>query len=83
MLDPKYLVTITHQPSYAIGQFLTYSGGVTFSMRSYSTPLYIASMPEVLLLATGSSYTEALSKLLIVATASTVTKDDTPLSDAK
>ena len=63
----RYLVNISHQPSYAIGQELVNIAGVTQSIPTYSNPFYIASMPEIKISATGSSYTEALDNLLVIA----------------
>jgi len=81
MLDPKYLVTITYQPAYVIGHSLTFSSALgTYSMNVYSTQLYVATMPEALLTATGTSYTTALANLITAATVSTITKDDAPLT---
>jgi len=66
----RYLVNISHQPAYARGQELVNIGGVTQSIPTYSDPFYVASMPEIRIAATGSSYTEALDNLLIAASAS-------------
>lgn len=63
----RYLVNISHQPSYAIGQELVNIAGVTQSIPTYSNPFYIASMPEIKISATGSSYEEALDNLLVIA----------------
>jgi hypothetical protein len=71
MSNLRYLINISHQPSYAIGQELTNIAGTTQSIPTYSDPFYIASMPEVRIAATGSSYEEALDNLLIAASAST------------
>lgn len=70
MQNPTYLVTISHQPSRANGQQLMYIGGVTSSFPSYSAEYFVASMPELKISATGSSYTTALQNLLNIATAS-------------
>jgi hypothetical protein len=66
----RYLVNISHQPSYAKGQELVNISGVTQSIPTYSDPFYVASMPEIKIAATGSSYEEALDNLLIAASAS-------------
>mgnify|MGYP003405005865 CR=1 FL=1 len=80
MLNPAYLVNITYQPAYVVGHSLTYSVATgTYSLNVYSTPLYVATMPEALLTATGTSYTTALNNLLIQATASSQTRGDSPL----
>lgn len=66
----RYLVNISHQPAYAIGQELVNIAGITQSIPTYSNTFYVASMPEIRIAATGSSYTEALDNLLIAASAS-------------
>jgi hypothetical protein len=68
----KYLVNISYQPSHVNGQQLVNIAGVTQSVPTYSDSYYVASMPEVKIWATGSSYTEALDNLLLASTASTV-----------
>jgi hypothetical protein len=74
MTTIQYLVNISYQPSHINGQQLAYIGttqsGSTQSIASYSSAYYIASMPELLIGATGSSYTEALDNLLVIASAS-------------
>lgn len=70
MENPKYLVNIYYQPLKASGQQLTSISGVTYSMPTYSGDYFIATMPEVSIIATGSSYGDALSNLLLIATAS-------------
>jgi hypothetical protein len=53
-------------------------------MHTYSGEYFIASMPELRLYATGSSYTTALDNLLLIATASTTTNNGfPPLTDTK
>lgn len=71
MQNPKYLVNIVFIPSEPNGQQLIFLNGATQSVRTYSNEFFVASMPEVKISATGSSYTEALSKLLLIATSST------------
>jgi|688.fasta_scaffold345339_2 hypothetical protein len=71
MQNPKYLVNISHQPSRANGQQLMYINGVTSSFPSYSSEYFLASMPELKIAATGSTYQTALQNLLNIATAST------------
>jgi len=71
MQNPTYLVTIAHQPSRPNGQQLMNAGGVTFSIPSYSSEYFVASMPELKISATGSTYQTALTNLLNIATAST------------
>lgn len=71
MLDPKYLVNISWNPSRSNGQQLINIGGVTQSVPTYSDGYFVASMPEARISATGTSYTLALTNLLAIATAST------------
>ena len=40
-------------------------------MPAYSADMFVASMPEIRIAASGSSYATALSNLLLIATAST------------
>jgi hypothetical protein len=84
MNNPKYNINITYQPSMISGQQLVNISGVTQSMPTYSSEYFMASMPEVRLYATGSSYQTALTNLLILATASTFpTPGNPPLSGTK
>jgi hypothetical protein len=76
----RYLVNISHQPSYAKGQELVNIAGVTQSIPTYTDTFYVASMPEIKIAATGSSYEEALDNLLIAASAS---NGNEPLSDIR
>ena len=70
MQNPKYLVTIAHEPSRPLGQQLVSIGGVTCSIPSYTSEYFVANMPELKISATGSSYQTALTNLLNIATAS-------------
>lgn len=70
MQNPTYLVTISHQPSRANGQQLVNIAGLTCSIPSYSSEYFLASMPELKIMATGSTYQTALTNLLNIATAS-------------
>lgn len=70
MQNPTYLVTISYQPSRANGQQSVFIGGVTSSIPSYSSEYFLASMPELKIAATGSTYQTALQNLLNIATAS-------------
>lgn len=70
MQNPTYLVNIFHQPTRVNGQQLLNIGGVTSSFPSYSSEYFVASMPELKISATGSSYQTALTNLLNIATAS-------------
>jgi hypothetical protein len=69
MDSPKYNINISYQPSVSNGQQYVVSGGVTqsYTTTKYTSDYYIASMPEVKLYATGSSYTASLSNLLALA----------------
>ena len=78
MTNPKYSVSIYYQTKSVNGQQLVNSGGVTFSIPTYSSEYFVASMPQIGLWATGSTYETALSGLLILASAS-ATPGDTPL----
>jgi len=66
MDNPRYHINISHYPSRVDGQQLVSIGGMTQSIPSYSVAGFVASMPEVKLSATGSSYEEALDNLLII-----------------
>ncbi len=70
--NPRYTVNINYQPNVANGWGDVSVGGVTHSTRTYVGNYYVASMPEVALYATGSSYTESLNNLLILASASSI-----------
>ena len=71
MDNPKYLINISVVPARANGQELVSISGVTYSLPTYSGEFFVASMPEVRISATGSSYTQSLANLLLIATAST------------
>jgi hypothetical protein len=71
MTNPKYLVNISWTPGGLSGQSLVNVGGVTYSMITRSDGYFVSSMPEIKLYASGSSYTDALTNLLLVASAST------------
>lgn len=73
MDNPKYLVNIVYVPPRVTGQYLISINGVTQSMPSYSGEMFVASMPEIRIAASGSSYATALSNLLLIATASSTT----------
>ncbi len=73
MENPKYLVNIIYIPTRVGGQQLIYQHGVTQSVPTYFSDYFVASMPEIKISATGSSYTEALDNLLNIATASSTT----------
>lgn len=67
---PKFLVNIAYNPSRSTGQQLVYLNGVTQSMPTYQEGYYLASMPELRIVASGSTYQTALTNLLNIATAS-------------
>jgi hypothetical protein len=84
MDNPKYFVTISNVPSRSNGQQNVNIAGVTQSMHTYSGEYFVASMPELRITATGSSYTTALNNLLIIATASTTPNNGfDPLTNTK
>ena len=75
---PKYPVNIGYVKPYPSGQTLTNSGGVTFSVNTYSGGYYVANMVVVDISATGSTYESALANLLTIATASSTVKPGQP-----
>jgi hypothetical protein len=81
-LSLKYNVNITYVPSVVSGRQEVSISGVTQSMISYSSEYYVASMPEVKISATGSSYQTALSNLLTVA-GNTTDPGNGPLSSVR
>lgn len=80
---PKYLVTISHSPNRTNGQQQIFLNGATQSFPTYSGEWYIASMPELKISATGSDYSDALTNLLNIATASTTVELLDPLSNIR
>lgn len=78
MIDPKYSVYISYVPSRSNGQQLLNINGVTQSMPTYGSAYFEAVMPEVRISATGSTYADALSNLLIIATSSTTPNPGMP-----
>ena len=80
MENPTFNIIITYSPLDISGMTTSYAGGITYSIPTYSTDYYTAFMPEVGISATGSSYTESLSNLLLIATASTTIATSTPLN---
>ena len=77
MTNPLYPVNINYVPggdisSYVLATPSTWpTTGVTYSSPVYTYPYFVAGMPTVGLFATGSTYTESLANLLLLATAST------------
>jgi hypothetical protein len=82
-MEIKYLVNISYQPSHVNGQQLVSISGVTQSMPTYSDSYYVASMPEIKIWATGSSYPEALDNLLLAVTSSNVDLGEPPLNNTR
>lgn len=70
MTNPKYLVNISWSPHHVSGMTAVNISGVTQSLPTYSGGYYIATMPEVRISATGSTYETALDNLLIIASSS-------------
>jgi hypothetical protein len=77
-----YTVNIFYEPVRPNGQQLVLIGGVTQSVISYSDPYFVATMPELKVSATGSSYGGALTNLLTVAS-STTDPGNGPLSSIR
>lgn len=71
MTNPTYTVNISYIEGRHDSNYLTYVSGVTSSVYNYSPSYFQATMQQVNISATGSTYTEALAKLLVIATAST------------
>ena len=70
MTNPKYLVNISWSMPYISGMTAVSMAGVTQSLPVYTSGFFVATMPEVKLSATGSTYETALSNLLLIASAS-------------
>lgn len=70
MINPTYNVNISYYPPRSTGQTLVNVSGVTSSVNTYTDGYFVASMLELKISATGSSYTTALNNLLNIATAS-------------
>lgn len=70
MTNPRYLVNISWSMPQISGMTAVSISGVTHSLPIYSGGYYVASMPEVKIVATGSTYETALSNLLLIASAS-------------
>ena len=77
MTNPQYAVNISYVPMYrngSVGTYATQSDGSSLLVsqrEAYVGGYFAASMPEVKIYATGSSYASALNNLMIIATAST------------
>lgn len=68
MENPKYLVNISYVHPYRTGSIGVSQSGVWETLPVYSTGIYLATMPEIRISATGSTYAGALTALLSVAT---------------
>jgi len=73
MENPKYLVNISYINPYRTGSTgaTAANTGLWETYPVYSTGVYLATMPEIRISATGSTYAGALTALLAIATAST------------
>lgn len=78
MDNPRYLVNIVYVPPRVTGQQKITVNGVTQSMPTYDGEMFVASMPEIRIAASGSTYQTALSNLLLVATSSTTVNNGHP-----
>jgi hypothetical protein len=68
MENPKYLVNISYIHPYRTGSAAaTGPSGLWETNPVYSTGIYLATMPEIRISATGSTYANALTALLAVA----------------
>lgn len=68
MTNPKYTVYISYSPVKPGPMTNVNISGMTQSVLSYIPEYFIATMPEVKLSATGSTYTESLTNLLSLVT---------------
>lgn len=72
MTNPQYLVNIHYSNPYRSGSIGTMSAsGLWETLPVTSGGWFVATMPEIRISATGSTYADALSALLAIATAST------------
>lgn len=68
MTNPTYYVNISFVPKQMNGQQALMIAGVTQSVPTYAGEYFVASMPEIKVSATGSSYSDALTNLLSAVT---------------
>ena len=69
MTNPKYTVNIYYSSPYRSGSIgATGANGLWETTPLYSGGYFVASMPEVRISATGSTYADALTALLVVST---------------
>jgi hypothetical protein len=88
MTNPQYQVTITYEPLRPSGKTGVYATAAGINGNVYSTLVsetityrggfFVANMHELKISATGSSYANALSNLLVIATASTTSDNGQP-----
>lgn len=71
MIDPKYLVNIYYQEPVRNGSTGASVNGTWVTTPTFSGGWYVATMPEIGIFATGTSYVNALNALITIATAST------------
>lgn len=83
MTDPKYFVNIVYVPVEKSGMQLVSIAGVTQSVPKYSNSFFVASMPELAIAATGSTYETSLSNLLarVGSTSSVVNNGHDPINN--
>lgn len=79
MDNSKYLININWVPKQMNGYQDISSGGVTYSVPSYTEGYYVASMPEVKIAATASTRGDALNNLITLSL-STDSPGNPPLS---
>jgi len=66
MASNQYLVNISYIAPYRTGSIGVSQSGVWQTYPTYSTGIYLATMPEIRISATGSTYVGALNALLAV-----------------
>lgn len=71
MDNSKYTVVITYEQPFRTGSTGALSNGSWITSPVYSGGYYVASIPELRMLATGSTHLAALNTVLAAATAST------------
>lgn len=69
MTNPKYQVNISYQEPFRSGSTGATVSGTWVTYPVFSGGWYVASMPEVGILATGSTYETALDALIAIANA--------------
>jgi len=71
MTNPRYLVNIYYQEPVRSGSIGASVSGVWETYPTFTGGWYVATMPEIGIFATGTSYVNALNLLITIATAST------------